>query len=335
MKILIYSSVFYPAIGGIENLTLFLAREFVKAGHEVKVVTEQRQDVSKPLQNIEVVHSSRKLKQLKLFFWSDIFYMPNITLKGVWLLLFNPFKKWVISHNDFHLMYSTDAKTSLKKFLIKRATKNISVSKSVADYLAVESTVIYNCYNDDIFRLYPEEPRQLDFVFLGRLVSQKGCEMLIDACSQLGRPFSLNIIGDGSELEKLKAKVSALGLEHQVVFVGFMQNESLARMLNRHRVMIVPSLGVEGFGIVALEGLACGCRMLVSNAAGLAEAVDGHGELFQMGDTEALRLLLEKYLNQPQIDAMPEDRAAYLKTHSKESVARKYLEVFSGMSAGK
>jgi len=305
-----------------------VATEFVKAGHKVKVVTEQVQDNSKLLENIEVVHSSEKWKQLKVFFWSDVLYMPNITLKGVWLLLFNPFKRWVISHNDFHLMYSNDLKTKFKNFLIKKATKNISVSKSVADFLKVQSTVIYNCYNDDVFKLYPDESRKFDFVFVGRLVTQKGCEMMINACSHLSRPFSLNIIGDGLELEKLRAKVTALGLDQQIRFLGFMQNEPLARMLNRHRIMIVPSLDVEGFGIVALEGLACGCKMLVSNAGGLAEAVDGHGETFQMGDTEALHLLLEKSLEEFKVNEMPEDRIAYLKDHSKESVAKKYLEVF-------
>ena len=325
-KILVYSSVFYPAIGGLENHTLFLIEEFVKAGHKVKVVTEQVQDSSRPLEGIEVVHSSEKLKQLKLFFWSDVLYMPNITLKGVWLLLFNPFKKWVISHNDFHLMYSNDLKTKFKNFLIRRATKNVSVSKSVADFLKVESAVIYNCYNDDVFRLYPDESRQFDFVFVGRLVSQKGCEMLIDACSRLSRPFSLNIIGDGVESEKLKEKVLTLGLERQIAFLGFMQNEALGRMLNGHRVMIVPSLDVEGFGIVALEGLACGCKMLVSNAGGLAEAVDGYGEIFQMGDIGALHNLLEKCLAEAGVDEMSEGRIAYLKDHSKEIVARKYLK---------
>ena len=106
MKILIYSSVFYPAIGGIENHTLFLAKEFVRAGHEVKVVTEQPQTGSTPLENIEIFHSADKLSQIRLFMWSDIFYMPNITLKGIWLLVLNPLKRWMISHNDFHIMES-------------------------------------------------------------------------------------------------------------------------------------------------------------------------------------------------------------------------------------
>jgi glycogen synthase len=329
MKILVYSSVFYPAIGGIENHSLFLVKEFVKAGHQVRVITEQEQDPQKPLERIEVLRTPGVFKQLKMFYWADVLYMPNITLKGAWLILFNPFKKWVISHNDFHLQYSNDLKTKLKWLLIKMATRNISVSKSVAQFLKIPSEVIYNCYDDSVFKLYTEEPRTYDIVFVGRLVSQKGCELLIDACKTLDRPFTLNIIGDGFEMEKLKSKVKELRLENVIKFLGFKKNEELARLLNRHRIMVVPSLDVEGFGIVALEGLACGCHMIVSNAGGLSEAVDGFGDIFQMGDKEQLTAILKNALNQP-YQPIQENAALlqYLEEHSKKSVAQKYLSVF-------
>ena len=328
MKILIYSSVFYPAIGGIENLTLALAKEFCRFGHQVKVVTEQVQKTGDSIEGIEVIHPSKALDQLKLFFWSDVLYMPNITLKGVWLFLFNPFKKWVVSHNDFHLANTRDGKTRLKNLVIKGAS-NISVSKSVARALRTQSTVIYNCYNDEAFRIYEEEPRDIDFLFVGRLVSQKGCDLLIDACSRLRRPFRLSIVGHGPEFAGLQAKVDALGLGERVSFLGFMRDESLARTMNRHRVMIVPSLGVEGFGIVALEGLACGCKMLVSNAGGLPEAIGGFGEVFPVGDGAALTALLDQCLAHPESDPMSDAKADYLRDHRAKSVARKYLDVFA------
>lgn len=333
MKILVYASVFHPAIGGIENHTLFLVREFVRAGHQVKVITEQIQDPEKPLDGIEVIHSSSIAGQLRLFFWSDLLYMPNITLKGVWLFVFNPFKKWVISHNDFHLMYFNDLKTKFKNWLIKRASGNISVSKSVADFLKVPSAVIYNCYDNDKFKIYPEEKRDFDFVFVGRLVSQKGCELLIDACAMIKRPFTLNIIGDGFEMEKLRKKVEDFKLEDSIKFLGFKQNEELARLLNRHKVMIVPSLDVEGFGIVALEGLACGCEMIVSNAGGLAEAVGDQGSIFPMGDKDALHNLLESNLDKNNANLMNDARKKYLDDHSKAAVADKYIAFFKRITA--
>lgn len=329
MRILIYSSVFHPAIGGIENLTLSLAREFVRVGHEVKVVTEQVQHENDPIEGIDVVHASSKWAQLKLFYWSDVVYMPNITLKGVWLFLFNPFKKLVVSHNDFHLTNSRDLKIRLKNIVIKAAATNIAVSRSVARALNVHSTVVYNCYNDDVFHVYGDERRDIDFLFVGRLVSQKGCELLIDACSRLRKPFRLNIVGQGFEYEKLNAKVRRLGLGDCIGFLGFMRDEELARTMNRHRVMVVPSTGPEGFGIVALEGLACGCKMVVADAGGLAEAVDGFGEVFPMGDVAALAAVLQRCLDERASDPMSTAKAAYLRDRTTQSVAKQYLHLFA------
>lgn len=328
MKILIYSSVFYPGIGGIENLTLALAKEFHRAGHDVKVVTEQRQSPDMPVEGIEIVHSSRVLQQLKLFFWSDIWYMPNITLKGMWLLPFNPFKRLFISHNDFHVIDARNLKAMLKNVVIRSVSRNISVSGSVARALQVKSTVILNCYNDSDFRLYPEEKRDRDFLFVGRLVSQKGCELLLEACRGLTRPFTLSIVGDGVELKKLQALADRYGLRDSVSFLGFQRNVTLARTMNRHRVMIVPSLGAEGFGIVALEGLACGCEMVVSDAGGLPEAVGGFGDVFPVGDAGALRTLLERHLAQPVIGAMSDEKVRYLHSRTAKNVAREYLDLF-------
>lgn len=329
MKILVVSSVFYPAIGGIENHTLFLVKEFVKAGHVVKVITEQKQDPLKPLENIEIIHSSSIMGQLRLFFWSDLVYMPNITLKGVWLFAFNPFKKWVISHNDFSLQYTANFKAKLKRFFIARADVNIAVSQCLADFLPVKSKVIYNCYDDDVFKLYPDEKRDLDIIFVGRLVSQKGCALLIDACAELNVPFTLSIIGDGYEYESLNQKVKESGLEDKVKFHGFKKGVELARCLNRHKIMVVPSLDVEGFGIVALEGLACGCNMIVSEAGGLSEAVKGHAHTFQMGDKDGLVHALKKCLD-PNTKSISNEieKAAYLQDHSRKKVAEYYLETF-------
>jgi len=326
VKILIYSSVFYPAIGGIENHTRMLAAEFVRAGHQVKVVTEQAQGDAPPLHGIEIVHSSRRWKQVQLFAWADVVYMPNITLKGAWLFAFNPFKKWVVSHNDFHLTQGNGLKTRLKRRMVRHATRNVAVSASVSRVVGTESDVIYNCYDDAVFRVYPDEQRDRDFVFVGRLVPQKGCDMLIDACRLIQRPFTLTVVGEGSEYDRLRAKVETLKLQDRIQFSGYLQGEALARCLNRHRTMVVPSMGPEGFGIVALEGLACGCRMIVSEAGGLPEAVAGHADTFAMGDLVALHRLLEHALDEG--ESGTSERGLFLDRHMRPHVAGQYLGVF-------
>jgi glycogen(starch) synthase len=326
MNILIFSAVFFPAIGGIENQTLLLANQFVKKGHKVKVITYQKQKVTLP--NIDIYYSPNYLSFSNAFRWCDALYMPNISLKGLWLLLFNPRKHWVISHNDYHFFHNTSLIAKLKSFSIKFATRNIAVSKSIASHLKTPSLVIPNCYDESIFRLYPDEKREYDFVFLGRLVSQKGCDLLIEACRRLNRPFRLSIIGIGVEQESLKALTKAFGLTEQIIFHGLLTNESLARMLNRHKVIVIPSAKEEGFGMVALEGMACGCKIIAANAGGLSDAVNGFAKMFEMGDVDELTKLLSEALNDTGAP-LTEEALAYLKLHHRGSVADNYLQAFN------
>lgn len=328
MKILVYSSVFYPSVGGIENLNLDLINEFVRAGHRVKVVTEQKQTKPNPFENVEIVEYRNLLAQIRLFFWCDLVYMPNITLKAFWLWLFNPFKKYVVSHNDFHIAFHKKWKANLKLFFIHRATANISVSKSIAEYFNINADVIYNCYNNEIFKIYPEIQRNMDFVFVGRLVTYKGCIVLLEAFVLLGGNYNLTIIGDGPEARVLRKIVKKHHLNDRVRFLGFMHGEELAKKLNEHQVMVVCPIDREGFGIVALEGLACGCELIVSEAGGLTEAANGFGCSFPMNDVLALKNCMEKVINCPDLHADIEQKQAYLSTLTKHEVALKYLKVF-------
>lgn len=325
---MVFSTVFYPAVGGIENQTLILLREFVNRGHSVKVITTQIQHA--PLNGITVYNRPGILKSIRLFLWCSTYYMPNISLKGVWLLLINPRRTWVISHNDFSSCNKKGIIPILKNLANKFASTNIAVSRSIANCLETKAAVVHNCYDDKIFRLLPEEARVFDFVFLGRLVSQKGCDLLIRACSDLKQPFSLNIIGEGSEKTALMELVSSLGLENSVTFSGLLRGETLTRTLNQCRVMVIPSLQGEGFGMVALEGLACGCRIIAADAAGLAEAVGEHGEKFDMGDQIGLTKLLRKAVEDKDF-ARPDQKRLeqYLKSHSSYAVADNYLKYFS------
>lgn len=327
MEILIFSTVFYPVLGGIENLTLNLSREFVKKGHTVKVITSQKQN--EPLPDIEVFYKPNVITMLRLFFWCNIYYMPNISLKGVWPLLFMPRKRWIISHNDFSLTKRKNFLSYLKLFLIRFSSENISVSKSVAQSIKTSSNVIYNCYDDAVFSIKNLASRPSHIIFVGRLVSQKGCDTLIKACHYLKQPYHLTIIGDGPEMPKLKNLAAELQHTENITFAGALNSVEISELLNQHKVLVVPSKRKEGFGIVVLEGLACGCHVIATNAGGLAEAVGSFGKLFQPDNVPQLHKLLEKSLIElNQQNYNQHDLNQYLSNFTKQVVAEKYLSVF-------
>ena len=125
------------------------------------------------------------------------------------------------------------------------------------------------------------------------------CDTLIDALQRLSerglRP-GLTVIGAGPERETLTQQAKTAGVAEQVRFVGGIQGAPLAAELARHRVMVAPSRCEETFGIVALEGLACGCLPVVSERGGLPEAIGGHGFTFPNGNAEALADRLQEIL---------------------------------------
>jgi len=337
MNILVFTTAFYPSVGGLENQTFNILDEFIKAGHNIKVITFQAPHAAEHVEEskekrFNIYYNPRYSKVFSLFFWCNVFYMPNFSLKGSWFVLFRPFKKWVISHNDLYLSNKKDFKVRLKRLLIKLASKNIAVSNCVATYIDTSAVIIYNCYDNDIFKIYKDEQRKYEFVFLGRLVSQKGCAMLIEACRNLKTDFTLNIIGDGPERSIVEKMVREYELEDRVHFLGILEGEILARTLNNHHCMIIPSLSEEGFGIVALEGMACGCNIIAADAGGLAEAVKSFGKLFKMGSVTELAALLQKQIEEldfPLSSCKNEDLKSYLAQQSKKAVAVKYLSVFS------
>jgi glycogen synthase len=159
----------------------------------------------------------------------------------------------------------------------------------------------------------------------------KGATDLIDALGQLGqtgfRP-RLSIVGEGPERAAISSRVRALGLEQRVTFTGIKRGSELARFIARHRVMAVPSRWPEPFGIVALEGIACGCAVVGTSLGGLPEAIGPCGVTVPNADPAAMARALKSLLENDRMRADYRFCAPlHLARHSRANVARSYLNV--------
>jgi glycosyltransferase involved in cell wall biosynthesis len=330
MKILIYSPSFYPNVGGLETIISTLALEFIYLGHEVKLISQTLDPESKEFP-FEVIRQPKNREILELTRWCDVYFQGCVSLKGLWPLFFVP-RPLVISHHTWYCR--VDGKLSwqdhLKKFVTRFAT-NISVSHEIANALPIPSTIIPNSYREDVFSEIPDIPRNKELVFLGRLVSDKGANLLLDALAQLklkGLTPQLTIIGSGPDEIKLRQQVQDLEIADQVIFAGVKLNDELAQLLNAHKIMVVPSIWKEPFGIVALEGIACGCVVVGSEGGGLKDAIASCGVTFPNGDVHALTETLQDLLQNPEKLAYYRANAPdHLVRHQKTAIAKSYLEV--------
>lgn len=109
-----------------------------------------------------------------------------------------------------------------------------------------------------------------------RLVHAKGLENLIDAVDAIRRRIPdvlVVIVGTGPLAADLRARVEARGVGTWVRFAGFIAEHDLPSAYRAADLMIVPTIALEGFGLVVVEALACGTPALVTPIAGLPEVV--------------------------------------------------------------
>ncbi|HHU81407.1 MAG TPA: glycosyltransferase family 4 protein [Firmicutes bacterium] len=115
--------------------------------------------------------------------------------------------------------------------------------------------------------------------FVGRLVREKGLDLLLEAAVRILERFrrvKFIIAGKGPYEPRLKEKARNLGIYHKVYFCGYLDDETRNALFRLADVAVFPSL-YEPFGIVALEAMAAGTPVVVNDTGGLGEVVR-HGE---------------------------------------------------------
>jgi glycosyltransferase involved in cell wall biosynthesis len=129
------------------------------------------------------------------------------------------------------------------------------------------------------FKTHWALPEEKIVFHVGRIVYEKGIETLIRSVPTVLAhvPEARFIIaGRGPELEAMRGLIASMHLEHKVVMPGFVSTEDRNRLFKIADCAVFPSL-YEPFGIVALEGMAAGVPVVVSEVGGLKEVVT-HGE---------------------------------------------------------
>lgn len=123
------------------------------------------------------------------------------------------------------------------------------------------------------------QPGEDIVVYVGRLVREKGVDTLLDALPAVldRRPATVLVIaGTGPNEESLRRRVREMGLGGRVHFGGYIDDRTRNLLLRWSSVAVVPSY-YEPFGLTALEAMASGAPVVVSDTGGLGETVV-HGE---------------------------------------------------------
>lgn len=127
-----------------------------------------------------------------------------------------------------------------------------------------EAEVIYPPVRTDFFTLDQTVQREDWYLLVAALEPYKRADIAIEAANR--RPFHLKVVGDGTQLEALRAIAGPT-----VQMLGRVQDEQLRDLYRRARALIFPQ--IEDFGIIAAEAQACGCPVIAFAGGGAMEIV--------------------------------------------------------------
>lgn len=329
MKIIILSTCFSPFVGGIEVITDFLAKALVKDGNQVCVITWTK-EMSEENHPFEVLRNPSIIALIKKINWANVIVENNPSLKLSWPNIFFRKPLLVVLHTWlFKEGKSSIWNTLLKKYWISLAHQVLVVSEVLKNECAPNAKVIENPYRANIFKIHNEIPRNKDFVFLGRLVSDKGVDLAIRAIHELknkNQNFNLTIIGKGAQEKYLKDLALNLGVVDFIDFKGQIVGKELAKLLNQHKFILIPSKWEEPFGMVAIEAMACGCIPIVSQSGGLPEAVGNAGLIFKKNNLSDLVEKIERITTDESMQQnLINNRNLHLEKYHSDKVAKKYV----------
>ena len=192
--------------------------------------------------------------------------------------------------------------------------------------------------------LRPPRPPLTDpptVVFAGRLVREKGADVLVRAFARVSAVLphaQLLIAGTGPEQIRLTGLVAELDLSSHVTFLGFLPHPLLEQSLARAWVQAVPSLCAESFGMVAAEALMRGTAVVASASGGLPEIVDHEttGYLVPPNDEMALAEALLRLLSDRNLaETMGAAGGAIARARfGMDAHVEKFIDCYQGLSRG-
>jgi glycosyltransferase involved in cell wall biosynthesis len=263
-------------------------KEFLDSiSSKAKIILLKRSLKSKnPLPIIE-------LNRLVLSSQADIihFHQDNI-------IHYLPVRRW--KHNLCLTVHSVeidveDVKKYNHVFAISPAVRDrVQELSNVNPTLVVNGININKFVKKDALAWLQTPKRPFKIVLIGRLTPLKGHSLLLNAAKGLivnynFHEFCIDFIGEGEIREKLLTEINDLGLASKVCMLGSKSKSYIQEHLHEYDLLVQPSLW-EGFGLVAVEGMAANVPVLVANIDGLKDvAKDGEmAYVFKPGDVADL-----------------------------------------------
>jgi glycosyltransferase involved in cell wall biosynthesis len=223
---------------------------------------------------------------------------PRLSGRIAWRL-----KEWAAARWADRIVTVSQASSQALQHWLGRPDKRIRVITEGPD--PVFQPVPCGPAGDVALFRYGLEPTERFLLYVGGLSPHKNLPRLIEAFAQLADPsVRLVLAGDlhdvfHTDVPRIRATIARLELSRRVVLTGFVPDHDLVFLYNRAYALVQPSV-LEGFGLPAVEAMACGTPVLSSGAGSLPEVVGDAGIYFDPVDVESIAGAIRALLAEPE-----------------------------------
>lgn len=174
--------------------------------------------------------------------------------------------------------------------------------------------------------------------YIGRLVHEKGVDLLLEALGPLEEPWRATILGSGPSAAELKAQAANLGIGGAVTFRDAVPSTAMPAIYQDVDILVLPSRKrrnwAEQFGRVLIEAMASGTAVVGSETGEIPYVIGEAGLTFPEEDVAALRSALETLIANPELRAAlgRRGRDRVLAHYTQEQIAQATSHVYRRLS---
>ena len=331
MRVLFWSELFWPHIGGAEIFAAQLLPALKKRGYEFIVMT--RQDTPRlaseahykgiPIYRFpfwtafadhdveQVMHIRRQVAKVKRTFAPQLIHIHGVGFSVIFHLdTANGYPAPLLVTLTQELPKQTVSPVVLKRVLhsanwvtVKAATMLTEIHQMVPGIIS-SSSVVHNGLDVPALPPGPLPMGPPRLLCLGRLTRQKGFDVALTAFAAVVGYFPhvrLTIAGDGPERENLERQMAELGLADKVDLIGWVAPDKIWALINSATMVIMPSRW-EGLPSVALQAAMMARPLVAAPVGGLAEVVvhEETGLLVKPEDPKGLAEAIVFLLDRPE-----------------------------------
>lgn len=288
-----------------------------------------------------------------LFFFTPfvlLFFRPNVihahglssAVSGVfWGKLFNI--RTVISLHSIYTFPKNGLYHDFVKLLLKKADFILSLSRKSSQEVKLlgiddKKTAVFTYWVDlQNFNLKDSKlkiKRQLGLdkkfvvLFVGRLIKEKGVDVLIESAKSWNKNITLLIIGSGLLENEIQ---EAVDQNDQIQFLGKIDQQHLPLYYSTSDCLIVPSISEEGFGRVIIEALACGTPVVASKRGAISEAMDETvGKFIDISKENIKNAVYYFYKNPKGLKKLSQKARQYAERRYSEKNAESIVQAYKG-----